>query len=74
MNDEKMTEVLPMTRVPSVLRARLDRIVAASVSKRASDHIRYATQRYVESEEQRLGLPPINAAALVEAGQPAQAS
>ena len=34
MNDEKLTEVLPMTRVPSSLRLRLNRIVAASVSKR----------------------------------------
>lgn len=60
MNDEKLTEVLPMTRVPKSLRVRLDRIVAASISKRASDHIRHATESYIESEEKRLGLPPLN--------------
>ena len=71
MNDEKLTEVLPMTRVPSSLRARLDRIVAASVSPRASDHIRYAIERYVESEEVRRCLPPVNSPVnSAAAGQP----
>jgi len=66
MSDEKLTEVLPMTRVPSSLRSRLERIVAASVSPRASDHIRFATERYVESEERRLGLSPFVSSTDVE--------
>lgn len=57
MSDDRLTEVLPMTRVTPTLRARLDRIAANSVAPRVSDHIRYALERYIEREEQILNLP-----------------
>lgn len=58
MINEPMTEYLPQVRCTATLKQRLQRVVADSVSRELADHLRYATERYVESEEQRLGLPP----------------
>lgn len=62
MSDDKLTEVLPVTRVTPSLRARLERIAATSVTPRVSDHIRYAVERYIESEERKV-LPGMGATA-----------
>lgn len=59
MNDERLTEVLPVTRVSKTLRDRLDRIVFTSVTKQMSDHIRFAVERYVAVEERVAHLPPL---------------
>ena len=68
MSDDKLTEVLPVTRVTPSLRARLERIAATSVTPRVSDHIRYAVERYIESEERKvlpgMGAPAAAVAAL----------
>lgn len=58
-DDTKLTEVLPVTRVAPSLRARLDRLAASSIAPRVSDHIRYAVERYIDAEEQKLGLAPM---------------
>lgn len=56
MSNDKLTEVLPVTRVTPSLRERLERIAATSVTPRVSDHIRYAVERYIENEEIKTGL------------------
>ena len=63
MSDDKLTEVLPVTRVTPSLRARLERIAATSVTPRVSDHIRYAVERYIESEEHKANVMPGRGAA-----------
>lgn len=59
MINEPLTEYLPQVRCTATLKLRLQRVAAGSVARELADHIRYATERYVESEEQRLGLPTI---------------
>ena len=58
MRDDKLTDVLPVTRVTPSLRERLERIAATSVTPRVSDHIRYAVERYIESEERKMNVLP----------------
>lgn len=50
---ERMTEMLPMVRCTPSLKTRLERIAEASVARNLTDHIRYAVERYVETEEGR---------------------
>lgn len=71
MSDDKLTEVLPVTRVTPSLRARLERIAATSVTPRVSDHIRYAVERYIESEERKV-LPGMGANAAAVAALAAE--
>ena len=48
---EGLTDTLPRLRVSPVLKARLEKIVAGSVSPRLSDHMRQALEEYVARHE-----------------------
>lgn len=57
MQDQMMTERLPVVRISPTLKTRLDRIVANGITPRLSDHVRFALEQYVESEEAKAGKP-----------------
>lgn len=59
MINEPLTEVLPQVRCSLSLKLRLQRVAAASVARELGAHVRFAVERYVAAEEERLGLAPI---------------
>ncbi len=54
MIDEKLTERLPVVRITPTLKQRLEQVVSERRLGDMSDHIRYAVERYVTSEENKL--------------------
>jgi Arc/MetJ-type ribon-helix-helix transcriptional regulator len=66
--NEPMTEIMRV-RITATMKARLERIAASGAAREVSDHVRYAVERYVENEERKHRLPPINGVAPVS--QPA---
>lgn len=50
---ETQTEYLPQVRCTPRLKRRLEQVAQGSVTPNLADHIRYAVERYVESEENR---------------------
>ena len=52
MQDEYLTERLPVVRVTPAFKERLERVTTASINRRLSDHIRYALEQYVAMAEE----------------------
>lgn len=52
MQDEYLTERLPVVRVTPAFKERLERVTTASINRRLSDHIRYALEQYVTMAEE----------------------
>ena len=52
MQDEYLTERLPVVRVTPAFKERLERVTTASINRRLSDHIRYALEQYVAQAEE----------------------
>lgn len=51
-NDRMMTERIPAVRIPASLRERLETVAGNNrMTNSLSDHIRFALEQYVESEE-----------------------
>jgi len=57
MLDEYLTERLPVVRVTPTLKERLERVVSANRLGQMSDHIRFAIETYVTSEEAKQAQP-----------------
>ena len=51
MINEPLNEELPRVRCTAALRRRLERIAERSITTNLADHIRYAVERYVATEE-----------------------
>ena len=52
MQDQHLTERLPVVRVTPAFKERLERVTTASINRRLSDHIRYALEQYVAQAEE----------------------
>ena len=52
MQDEYLTERLPVVRVTPAFKERLERVTTVSINRRLSDHIRYALEQYVAMAEE----------------------
>jgi len=50
MREQNLSEVT-YVRLPAELKEALERIAAASMARRVSDHIRFAVEQYVAAEE-----------------------
>lgn len=57
MLDEQMTAYLPKVRCEPLLKQRLERVTENSINPRLSDHIRFAIETYVASEEAKQTQP-----------------
>lgn len=50
---EFLTEYLPQVRCTASLKRRLEQVAAESITSNLADHIRYAVEQYVTTQEEK---------------------